>query len=130
MPIFSNGEFTYLSPYTGTVVEDGDIITAFERLKGNYTAMPPMFWVELRSQIKKCGFTKQRLFDAVDYVIANNPYKDIRIAEIVNFGKGTTLYTYRQMEDIVYREGITTDDFEMVELPDGRKLWKSKTGKY
>ena len=130
LPTTNDGEFTYLSPYKGKTVEDADIKAAFARLHGNYPTMAPMFWTELRSQVIKSGFTKQRLFDAVDYVIQTNPYKDIRIAEILNFGRGVKLYTYNQMCDIVYRDQITTNDFEMVELPDGRKLWKSKNGKY
>lgn len=103
---------------------------AIDRLRGNYTAMPPIFWTELQAQVIKCGFTGERLMNAVDFVIQNNPYKEIRIAEIINFGRGATLYTYNQMSDIVYRDQITTNEFEMVELPDGRKLWKSKNGKY
>lgn len=130
LPILKDGEFCYLSPYQGEPASKDDVKMAVERLKGNYTAMPPMFWAELQSQVIKCGFTAKRLMDAVDYVIQNNPYKDIRIAEIINFGRGVTLYTYRQMSDIVSRDGTTTDDFESVDLPDGRKLWKSKNGKY
>ena len=128
--LFNDGEFCYLSPYKGEVATKDEIKMSIERLKGNYTNMSPIFWAELQTQVVKCGFTGKRLFDAVDYVIANNPYKEIRIAEILNFGRGSKLYTYRQMEDIVYRDQISTDDFEMVELPDGRKMWKSKTGKY
>lgn len=119
-----------MSPYTGKTAEDTDIKAAFARLHGNYPTMTPMFWTELRSQVIKCGFTKQRLFDAVDYVIQTNPYKEIRIAEVLNFGRGTKLYTYEQMCDIVWRDQITTNEFEMVNLPDGRRLWKSKNGKY
>ena len=130
MPIIADGEFCYLSPYQGETATKQQIDYAVERLKCNYSSMSPMFWAELQSQVVKCGFTAERLMDAVDNIIQTNPYKEIRIAEIINFGKGAKLYTYRQMQELIYRDGGTTDEFEIVNMPDGRNLWKSKTGKY
>lgn len=130
LPIITDGEFCYLSPYQGERATKQQIDYAIERLKSNYPSMSPMFWAELQSQIVKCGFTAERLIDAVDCIVQTNPYKEIRIAEIIGFGKGAKLYTYSQMQDLINRDGGTTDDYEIVRMPEGRNLWKSKKGKY
>lgn len=131
LPITNDGEFTYLSEYVGEPVTKDEIAFAVSRLRGNFTAMADnnVFWTELQSQIVKCGFTGQRLLDAVDYVIQNNPYREIRIADIVNYGRGAKLYTYSQMSDICWKNQVTTDEFEIVRTANGN-FWKSKSGKF
>ena len=75
--------------------------------------------------------TKQRLADAVDFVIQNHKY-DLRIADLVSFDKSRKVYSYAQMRDAINKNNGSTDDFEITDIVDanGKRMWVAKSAKY
>lgn len=127
----NSGEHYEISLYADAPATDEQIILCTERLRDNYPNQTAGFWAELQSQIEKVGMSGQQLADAVDNVLQNHHYATIRIADVVNFDKKRKLYSYQQMANLIAQHiGSSTDDFEIEEQPDGRKLWKARTGKF
>lgn len=119
-----SGEHYEISIYNDEFATNEQIILCAERLRANFPKQTNVFWVELQNQIKKIGMSGKRLADAVDYVICNHKY-DLKIADVVLFDKKRKVYTYRQILEIINREGGSTNDFEITDLLDanGKKMW-------
>ena len=112
-----SGQHYEISVYDDELATNEQIILCAERLRANFPKQTNTFWVELQNQIKK-------LADAVDYVICDHKY-DLKIADVVQFDKKRKVYTYRQIQEIINREGCTTDDFEITDILDanGKRMW-------
>ena len=131
-PVLSaEGDCYELSLYQDAPATNEQIILCASRLRDNFPKQTAGFWAELQSQIKKVGMSGQRLADAVDYVIQNHKY-DLRIADLMQYNKNRKIYTYAQMVEQINKYGGTTDDFEMIDVLDGRgrKMWAAKSAKF
>ena len=119
-----SGQHYEISVYNDELATNEQIILCAERLRANFTKQTNTFWAELQKKKKKMGLSGKRLADAVDYVICNHKY-DLKIADVVQFDKKRKVYTYRQIQEIINREGCTTDDFEITDILDanGKRMW-------
>lgn len=86
--------------------------------------MEKEFFALLTKYILKNQFTKERLRDAVDYVIENFKYKELNIADIISFDSKVKLFSYKEV-CIMIDKGYSFDDFEIVEI-NGKKYRKWK----
>jgi len=78
------------------------------------------FFVLLTEFIIKEGFTKERLSDAVNNVIATFKYKEINISDIISYDKRVKLYTYSEVTSLVTQGKASFGDFEIRKV-DGKK---------
>jgi len=68
-----------------------------------FIAFPKMdtgFWDLLSERIVANGFTKERLKNAVEYVLDNFAYKELNISDIIRFDKRVKLYTFNELYKI------------------------------
>lgn len=92
-----------ISLYTDPLATQTDIITSIGRLDASFPNSfknvqdKQKFYSVLTERIISNKFTKQRLKEAVNFFIdTKTSFKDIHIADIVNFDKQEKLYSYHE----------------------------------
>jgi len=90
--------------------------------------MTKEFFVLLTEFLITENFTKQRLKDAVNYVIKNFPYKELNISDIIRYDRKVKLYTHSEASALVTQGKASFEDFEKREI-DGKifRILKSDT---
>lgn len=108
---------TTLSLYNDPLATDADLKEAVQRLSAAFP-MPKtdapnaaMFFALLVERLRDNKFTGNRLRDAVNHIIDNCRYKQISIADIVQFDKAARLYTYAEYAKAPLSE---KDDFSFM----------------
>lgn len=118
----------YLSLYNDEKPDRGDFIQANNRLGIAFPKMTKEFFVLLTEFLITENFTKQRLKDAVNYVIKNFPYKELNISDIISYDRKVKLYTHSEASALVTQGKASFEDFEKREI-DGKifRILKSDT---
>lgn len=113
-----------ISLYRDEVAKPADIAKEIQLLKYSFPDITEEFTAVLMDRIFANRFTKQRIHDAVGFVLDNFHYKNLNIADIISFDRKVKSYTYGEMTALCtpYR---TTESFEMIVL-NGKKLWVEK----
>lgn len=78
--------------------------------------MTKEFFVLLTEFLITENFTKQRLKDAVNYVIKNFPYKELNISDIIRYDRKVKLYTHSEASALVTQGKASFNDFEIREV--------------
>ena len=100
-----------LSLYADRELNDDDFIRASNRLSIAFPKMTKEFFILLAEFIDKHNFTAKRLEDAVNHVIANFPYKELNISDIIRYDRRVKLYTGREYENAQVN-GADPSEFE------------------
>jgi predicted adenine nucleotide alpha hydrolase (AANH) superfamily ATPase len=77
--------------------------------------------------MKANGFTKQRMQDAVNYLVDNFRYKQINIADVITYDKRVRLYTHQEYCSAVYHNKNVSEDFTVYGQIDGITFWYRKS---
>ena len=117
-------EKTEISLYADTPAGPKDIVDASVRVKKAFPALPTSFYDMFDDRIREKGFTKQRLKDAVNYVIDNCQYPTPTMANFINYDRTVRFKTYDEM----CKEALTSDsiwrEWLAVKYPDMPKtVW-------
>ena len=115
-----------LSLYADEKPERTDFIQANNRLGVAFPKMSKEFFVLLTEFIIKEGFTKERLKDAVNHVIANFQYKELNISDIIRFDRRVKLYSHSQASQMVTSGRASFEDFDKKQI-DGKMFWILKS---
>ena len=102
------------SLYTDFGIDLLDVEKAIARLTVAFPRMSPDFFVLLSEFVVKHEFTKERLSDAVNHVIANFQYKELNISDIIRFDRRMKIYTMREVADLVVDKQAKRDEFEAI----------------
>lgn len=126
LPALTRGDdgSTTISIYSGTI-EPGVILESVNRLKVAFPQMDDLFFNLLAERIVSNGFSNERLKDAVNRLIDNHKYKEIKISDIIAYDKKVRLYRYREVVSMVCRYEASFDDFDTREI-DGKVYWIMK----
>lgn len=119
LPIKNDSGYS-ISVYDGEKLGRVEIEQATNRLAIAFPDMRKEFFVLLTEFIIKEGFTKERLSDAVNNVIATFKYKEINISDIISYDKRVKLYTYSEVTSLVTQGKASFGDFEIRKV-DGKK---------
>lgn len=115
-----------ISLYTDKKPERTDYEQAVSRLSIAFPRMKGEFFILLTEFLIKENFTKKRLTDAVNHIIANFQYKELNISDIIQFDRKIKLYTYNEVTEMVLKHQASYSDFEIREI-DGKKFRVKKT---
>ena len=116
----------FISVYHGEKPKREDFEQATTRLGIAFPRMKSEFFILLTEFLIKDGFTKERLRDAVNHVIANFQYKELNISDIIQFDKKIKLYAYREVTEMVTSHKASFEDFER-RVIDGTRYWILKS---
>ncbi len=89
-----------VSLYKGTL-STSCVIQNTARIKNSFPALPEGFYEVFSERIKDCGFTNDRLNDAVNNVIDNCIYPTPTIAQFISFDKRIKVYKYPEIIKMV-----------------------------
>lgn len=122
---------TYRSLYRDELADEADIRNAVMTLSSAFPLEDKeeraRFFALLCSRMKANGFTKQRMQDAVNYLVDNFRYKQINIADVITYDRRVRLYTYQEYCSAVYRNKNLSDDFEFYAKIDDVCFWYRKS---
>jgi hypothetical protein len=76
----------------------------------------------LAERVMAHRFTAHRLRDAINKVIDNFTYKDLNIADVINFDHRARLYTYNEVCRAVEKQGLTFAHFHKRRI-NGQLFW-------
>lgn len=79
------------------------------------------FFEVFSERVKACGFTDDRLRDAVNYVIENCVYPTPTIAQFISWDKRIKVYSYEEMLN-KWDEGIGREAYKPIKFPDREKM--------
>lgn len=116
------GEFS-ISLYSDGIAEKKEIATGMAKLCAAFPKMEQAFWSILAERIFANNFTKERMREAVEYVLDNFRYKELNVSDVIQFDKRVKLYTWNDVYRITGQ--IPHPDFEKREI-DGKKYWIKK----
>jgi hypothetical protein len=115
-----------ISAYADDLAADPtELLVHVRRLRAAFPQMDDNFYNILVERIVANKFTRQRLADAVNYVIDNVRYKELHVADIVGFDRRIKLYPYNELTCLV-TEGIIKFDDICYTVIDGRYCWFKK----
>ena len=77
--------------------------------------MEDKFFDLLASRIIDNDFTEKRFRDAINYVLDNYDYPELKISQIIKFDKRAKLYTYEEACALIPK-GYLLSDFEKREI--------------
>ncbi len=117
MPITKNSEGqAEVSLYQDKEASANDVAVAMSRLKASFPKMGGEFFNILAERILIRSFSSKRLQDAVNNVIDNFKFKELNVADVVNFDKKVKLYTYNEVLYLINRGLASFEDFETREI--------------
>jgi hypothetical protein len=93
------------------------IIESIKTIKKAFPALPLSFYDVLTDRLRAAGFSDQRLFDAVSYVIDSCIYPMPTIAQFISFDKKIKIYTYHQYCQLI-NEGDNGDNYKAIKFKD------------
>ena len=113
-----------ISLYFDNFAEKSDIAVGIAKLCASFPRMEQSFWSLLAERIVENNFSKERIKEAVDYILDNFKYKELNIADIISFDRKVKLYTCSEFMQ-AQMNGIHPSKFEMREINDV-KFWVLK----
>ncbi len=90
-----------------------------QRLREVFKHNDDDFYKLLSSRVVVNNFTDKKLKDAVSNAIDTFPYKELNVADIINFDKKLKLYNYEEM----LRQNLGTKPFRIVRRTENGNLW-------
>ncbi len=89
-----------------------EVVAAVGRLSVAFPRMNKEFFVLMTEFIAKHRFTAKQLSDAVDHLIANFPYKELNIADVLKFDKCEKLYSHAEFYEMITSGKAVHEDYE------------------
>lgn len=114
-----------ISLYTDEKATINQIKSEVRKLSAAFPDIDNDYVIVLFDRLLANGFTKQRVYDAISYVVDTCHYKRPMIAEIVSFDQKVKIYTHAEMCAKCYPGHASDDFFKMIEL-NGEKRWVEK----
>ena len=122
---------TYRSLYRDELADEADIRNAVMTLSSAFPLEDKeeraRFFALLCNRMKANGFTKQRMQDAVNYLVDNFRYKQINIADVITYDKRVRLYTHQEYCSAIYHNRNLSEDFTVYGQIDGITFWYRKS---
>ena len=116
----------YTSLYRDPEPTKQDLLIANQRLLAAFPRMTKEFFVLLSEFVQSEKFTRQRLMDAVNHVIANFQYKELNVADVIGFDRRVKLYDRNEMCYYIQKNSASTDHFQRVVINE-QVFWVLKT---
>jgi hypothetical protein len=107
-----------ISLYTDPPADDRDIIRAIANIKRAFPSLPIGFYDTFDDRVRAKLFSKQRLTDAVDFVIDNCVYPTPTIANFVSFDRTVEFKTYDQICKIAINDPDIWNQYSAIRFPD------------
>ncbi len=117
-----NGEMS-ISLYADGLATREEIAFGTAKLRAAFPKMESGFWSVLVERIVANNFSRDRMRQAIEYVLDNFQYKELNVADVIRFDKRIRLYTWNEVYRLMGQ--FPHPDFESRDI-EGVKYWVLK----
>lgn len=110
----------YISLYRGDLTPRF-LIESSVKVRKAFPALDAGFFEVFNERIKSCGFSDDRLRDAVNFVIETCVYPTPTIAQFISWDKRIKVYSYEEMLK-KWDEGTGREAYKPIKFPDREKM--------
>lgn len=102
--------------YQGPSASPSEIAIAMSRLKAAFSKMDNSFFNLLTERVISNNFSAERLKDAINQILDHYKYKELSIADIIQYDKKVKLYSHSEVCSMVSKGIAEFKDFEIREI--------------
>lgn len=116
----------YLSPYSDRKASPQEVAVCLAKLKYVFPRNGDGFFNVLAERVTAKRMSVRQLNDAVNHVIDNNQYGELRVSDIVGFDQRIKLYGYNEATALIGKEIESTADLRRIEIG-GKNYWAKRS---